>query len=130
MLDEMTTEEIIKALNTPAPLFIPENLLKEYNATINALGMGIVGVDTTIGRWRTIIPPPEMAILHGLNLGYFQSLRRQYEASLEVKRSMVENGEIDPISQAKVELSLDQISDSLTAVKLEFDRVSSEYYAR
>ena len=68
-----------------------------------------------------------MALLHNLNLVYFQSLGRYYEASLQKRQNLVETAEISPLMQAKVEVALDQLSDSLAAARAEFRRVSSEY---
>lgn len=130
VLDSMTTEEILEALGATSPLFIPDQLRVEYGETISALGKGIIGLDDTIVRWQRVSPPPEMAQLHSLNLRYFQSLRRYYEASLKVKRYFVENGEINPVEQAKVELALDVVSDNLSAVQAEFGRASSEHAPR
>ena len=129
-LDTMTTEEIIEALTTPAPIFIPESLRTALDDSIIVLTNAASDLDDTIVAWLGITPPPEMARLHSLKLVYFQSLGRYYEASLQKRQNLVETAEISPFTQMKVELALDQLSDNLAAASAEFRRVSSVYGPR
>ena len=129
-LDDMTTEEIVKALNTPAPIFIPEPLRTALDEMTSVLNFAIVDLEGTVAAWEVINPPPEMALLHSLNLVYFQSVSRHYEASLQAKQSLVATGDISPLMQARVVLPLDQLSDNLAATVSEFSRVSTEYDRR
>ena len=127
VLGDMTIEEIKEALNTPAPIFIPESLRIALDDAIGVLTSATFTLEDIIAVWKVTNPPPEMALLHNLNLVYFQSLGRYYEASLQKRQNLVETAEISPLMQAKVELALDQLSDNLAAASAEFRRVSSEY---
>ena len=120
LLDAMSSDEIIEALNTRAKPFIPEPLLKATTELISTIDEVVLELERISSELELLEYPQEAAPWRRAQLSYLDATREAYLYLGVTRARFLEMGAVPEIDSDRMSQAFDYQDLTLQMVELEF----------